>query len=94
MIFPVVCVFPEVRPLETKETWLPQMLPRLLAPAPEDRFSSAAEALSFLKDEPQVLAARPEVHPFPADVVGTWWVFLLVDDVTTLMSRYLKGPVV
>ena len=47
------------------------MLQRLLAPAPEDRFSSAAEALSFLKDEPQVLAVRPEVHPFPADVVGT-----------------------
>lgn len=46
---------------ERQETWLPQMLPRLLAPAPEDRFSSAAEALSFLKDEPQVLAARPEV---------------------------------
>eukprot|EP00929_Paragymnodinium_shiwhaense_P078317 TRINITY_DN40583_c0_g1_i1.p1 TRINITY_DN40583_c0_g1~~TRINITY_DN40583_c0_g1_i1.p1 ORF type:complete len:552 (+),score=107.99 TRINITY_DN40583_c0_g1_i1:41-1696(+) len=36
-------------PWERDEAWLPELLDRLLAPAPEDRFASAQEALSFLQ---------------------------------------------
>lgn len=43
---------------ERQETWLPQLLQRLLAPAPEDRFSSASEALTFLRSPPVPVATR------------------------------------
>ncbi|CAL1171612.1 unnamed protein product [Cladocopium goreaui] len=42
-----------------KETWLPQLLQRLLAPAPEDRFSSASEALTFLRSPPPLATRDP-----------------------------------
>ncbi|CAK9001493.1 Serine/threonine-protein kinase PkaA [Durusdinium trenchii] len=48
---------------ERQETWLPNLLERLLAPAPEDRFSSAAEALAALKNggRPRLVAPTSAV---------------------------------
>ena len=43
----------------SQETWLPQLLQRLLAPAPEDRFSSASEALTFLRSPPPLATRDP-----------------------------------
>eukprot|EP00438_Fugacium_kawagutii_P013749 Skav218825 [mRNA] locus=scaffold2959:27900:39233:+ [translate_table: standard] len=46
--------------MNPEEAWLPSLLRRLLAPAPEDRFTSASEALRFLEDP----------APAPAPSVG------------------------
>eukprot|EP00747_Dinoflagellata_sp_TGD_P091746 gnl/TRDRNA2_/TRDRNA2_165171_c1_seq1.p1 gnl/TRDRNA2_/TRDRNA2_165171_c1~~gnl/TRDRNA2_/TRDRNA2_165171_c1_seq1.p1 ORF type:complete len:621 (-),score=83.37 gnl/TRDRNA2_/TRDRNA2_165171_c1_seq1:116-1978(-) len=44
---------------ELQEPWFAELLDRLLAPAPEDRFSTAVEAMKFLRGEPSKAEWRP-----------------------------------
>lgn len=49
---------------EREEAWLPELLDGLLAPAPEDRYASAAEAAEFLRTQAsRGSAAGSEVGP-------------------------------
>ena len=73
-IFHLICIpdDPHANLHQPQETWLPQLLQRLLAPAPEDRFSSASEALNFLR-APPVLTRDPVSNGavLPREA-GTW----------------------